>query len=175
MICEKINMLLILFIMKVGFKMIPRGFFVTSGKAYSHISHLNAFDQALINAEIAQCNLVPVSSIIPEGCVQKEIKHIPIGAITYTVIARMDGIEGENIGSAISWIVEKSNGWGIVAETHGYMKETALLEIAEWKIKEMAKIREIEIGKINYVYETLEVPMDNYGCVIAALVFLPEV
>ena len=154
--------------------MIPRGFFVTSGKAYSHISQLNAFDQALKNAEIAQCNLVTVSSIIPEGCVKKEIRRIPIGAITYAVIARMDGIEGENIGSAISWSVEKDNGWGIVAETHGYMKETALLEIAEWKIREMAKIREIEIGKINYTYETLEVPMDNYGCVISALVFLPE-
>ncbi len=168
-------MLLILFIMKVDFKMIPRGFFVTSGKAYSRVSHLNAFDQALKNAGIAQCNLVPVSSIIPEGCVQKEIRRISIGAITYAVIARMDGIEGENIGSAISWAVEKGNGWGIVAETHGYMKETALLEIAEWKIKEMAKIREIEIGKINYIYETLEVPMDNYGCVISALVFLTKV
>jgi arginine decarboxylase len=155
--------------------MIPRGFFVTSGKAYSHISHLNAFDQALKNAKISQCNLVLVSSIIPEGCVQKEIIRIPIGAITYAVIARMDGIEGENIGSAISWNVEKDNGWGIVAETHGYMKKAALLEIAEWKIKEMAKIRELEIGKINYKYETLEVPMDNYGCVISALVFLPEI
>jgi hypothetical protein len=39
----------------------------------------------------------------------------------------------------------------------------------------MAKIRELEIGKINYKYETLEVPMDNYGCVISALVFLPEI
>jgi arginine decarboxylase len=168
-------MLLFLFIVKVEFNMIPREFFVTSGKAFSHLSELNALDQALKNAGIAQCNLVPVTSIIPEGCVQRERTNIPIGAITHAVIARMDGNEGENIGSAISWSMDKGNGWGIVAETHGYMKETALLEIAEWKIMEMAKIREIEIGKINYTYETLEVPMDNYGCVISALVFLPEV
>jgi len=168
-------MLLIFLIKKVEFRMIPREFFVTSGKAYSHISHLNAFDQALKNAGIAQCNLVSVSSIIPEGCVQIEKRQIPIGSITHAVIAKMDGIEGENIGSAISWSLEKGNGWGIVAETHGYMKETALLEIAEWKIKEMARIRELELGKINYKYETLEVPMDNYGCVISALVFIPKV
>ena len=37
------------------------------------------------------------------------------------------------------------------------------------------KIRELEIGKINYKYETLEVPMDNYGSVISDLVFLPEI
>ena len=172
---EKINMLLTLFIMKVEFKMIPREFCVTSGKACSPISQLNALDQALKNAGIAQCNLVPVTSIIPEGCTHRERIALPIGAITHAVIAKMDGIEGENIGSAISWSMEKDNGWGIVAETHGYMKEAALLEIAEWKIKEMAKIREIEIGKINYIYETLEVPMDNYGCVIAALVFLLKV
>jgi arginine decarboxylase len=168
-------MLLILILKKVEFKMIPREFFVTSGKAYSHTSHLNAFDQALKNAGIAQCNLVTVSSIIPEGCVQIEKRRIPIGSITHAVIAKMDGIEGENIGSAISWSMEKGNGWGIVAETHGYMKEKALLEIAEWKLMEMAKIRELELGKINYTYETLEVPMDNYGCVISALVFIPEV
>lgn len=134
-------MLHIFSLLKVEIKMIPREFFVTSGKAYSPISQLNALDQALKNAGIAQCNLVPVTSIIPEGCVQKEVSRIPIGAITHAVIARMDGIEGENIGSAISWCREKGDGWGIVAETHGYMKESALLEIAEWKIKEMAKIR----------------------------------
>jgi hypothetical protein len=54
------------------------------------------------------------------------------------------------------------------------MDEKALLEISEWKIEEMAKIREIEIEKINYAYEATRVPMDHYGCVIAALVFLPE-
>jgi arginine decarboxylase len=47
----------------------------------------------------------------------------------------------------------------------------ALRETLEWKIKEMAKIREIEIDKINYRTEVLRVPMDNYGCVIATLVY----
>jgi len=37
----------------------------------------------------------------------------------------------------------------------------------------MAKIREIEIQNIKYRTEVLRVPMDNYGCAIAALVYLP--
>jgi len=36
------------------------------------------------------------------------------------------------------------------------------------------KIREIGIDTINYQCETLRVPMDNYGSVLAALVFYPE-
>jgi arginine decarboxylase len=155
--------------------MVPKEFFVTSGNASSPVSELNAFDQALKNAGIAQCNLVEVTSILPKGCLERTQIDIPIGAITYAVIARMNGTEGENIGAAIAWSWEKSGKCGIVAETHGYMDEAALLEIAEWKIMEMAKIREIEINEIHYRYETMRVPMDNYGCVLAALVFSPDV
>ena len=154
-------------------KMIPREFFVTSGKGMSPVSELNAFDLALKNAGIAQCNLVPVSSVLPNGCVQIEPVQIPNGAITHAVIARMDGIEGQNISAAIAWSWEKGGNSGIVAETHGYMDEEALLELVTWRIKEMARIREIEIGKINYKYETVKVSWDSNGCVIAALVFVP--
>jgi arginine decarboxylase len=144
--------------------MVPKEFFVTSGNASSPVSELNAFDQALKNAGIAQCNLLQRTRI-----------DIPVGAITYAVIARMNGTEGENVGAAIAWSWEKNGKCGIVAETHGYMDEDALLEIAEWKIKEMAQIREIELNEIHYRYETMRVPMDNYGCVLAALVFSPDV
>ena len=153
--------------------MLPREFFVTKGKASSPTSELNAFDLSLMNAGIAHCNLVLVSSILPNGCLQRERADIPIGSITHAVIARMDGIEGENIGAAISWGWEKEGQFGIVAETHGYMDKQALLEIAQWKIEEMAKIRNIEIKELKYVYETMQVPMDQYGCVLAALVFVP--
>jgi len=154
--------------------MIPRKFFVTSGKAFSPISELNAFDQALKEAGISQCNLVPVTSILPNGCTQIEKTEIPVGAITHVVIARMDGVEDQNIGAAITWAFEKNDEYGIIAETQGHIEEEALLEIAKCKILEMAKIREIEIGEINYEYQTLKVPMDNYGCVIAVLVFYPD-
>lgn len=153
--------------------MVPRAFFVTSGKAYSPISELNAFDLTLKKAGIAQCNLAPVSSILPPGCVEKKRQKIPIGSITHAVIARMDGNEGTTIGAAISWCWEKEKKYGIVAETHGFMDRKALKEIAEWRIREMAKIREIETREVHLRIETLRVPMDNYGCVLATLVYLP--
>ena len=121
----------------------------------------------------AQCNLVCVSSILPEGCTERKRTNIPTGSITFTVLARKDGYEGTTIGAGIAWAWAKDFSYGIVAETHGYMDKTALLEILEWKIKEMAKIREIEINGIKYRTEFLRVPMDSYGCVVAALVYLP--
>jgi arginine decarboxylase len=153
--------------------MILKEFFVTSGKAISPVSELNAFDLALKNAGIAQCNLVSVSSILPPNCVERKRKKLPIGWITFAVMARMDGDEGTTIGAGIAWAWEKDKKYGIVAEAHGYMDQKALKEILEWKIREMAKIREIEIDKVNYRMEVSRVPMDNYGCVVAALVYIP--
>lgn len=155
-------------------KMVPKEFFVTSGQGASPTSELNAFDEALKRAGIAHCNIVQVTSILPKGCIQRKRIDIPTGAITYAVIARMDGTEGQNIGASIAWSWARNGESGIVAETHGFMEKDALLEIAEWKIQEMAKVRGIDIGKIFYVYETMRVPMDDYGCTIAALVFSPS-
>ena len=87
------------------------------------------------------------------------------------MIARMDGGEGTTIGAGIAWAWEKDGKYGLVAEAHGYMDLKALRETLQWKIKEMAKIREIEIDKISYRPEVLRVPMDNYGCVISTLVY----
>jgi len=153
--------------------MIPKEFFITSGKAVSTVSELNAFDLALKKAGIAQCNLVSVSSILPKECVEIKNHNIAAGSITYSVLARMDGDEGTNIGAGIAWAWAKSKKYGLVAEAHGYMDRRALQETLEWKIKEMAKIRGIQISGVQTRLEVLRVPMDNYGCVISALVYKP--
>lgn len=153
--------------------MIPKEFFVTSGEAISPISQLNAFDRALKNAGIEQCNLVPVSSILPPTCKEREWKKILAGSITHTVIARIDGKGETMIAAGIAWAWEKNMKYGLVAEANGHMDKKALKETLEWKIKEMAKTREIEIDKIGYRTNVLSVPIENYGCVIAALVYVP--
>jgi len=153
--------------------MIPKEFFITSGRAISPVSELNAFDLALKKAGIAQCNLVCVSSILPKNCTEINKHNINAGAITYSVLARMDGDEGTTIGAGIAYAWAKSKKYGLVAEAHGYMDKKALEETLEWKIKEMAKIRGIQIGQTQMRLEVLRVPMDNYGCVISALVYRP--
>ncbi len=153
--------------------MIPKEFFVTSGEAFSSISQLNAFDHALKNARIEQCNLVPVSSILPPTCKEREWKKISVGSITHTVMARMDG-EGETtIAAGISWAWERNMKCGLVAEANGHMNRKVLRETLRGKINEMAEAREIEIQEMSFRIEALGVPNGNYGCVLAALIFIP--
>ncbi len=108
--------------------MIPKEFFVTCGKAVSKVSPLNAFDLALVKAGIAQCNLVNVSSILPPGCKETKRKKIPIGSITYAVLARMDGNEGETIGAGVAW------GWKKMENTDWLLKLMDIwIEKLYWK------------------------------------------
>ena len=146
---------------------------MTSGKATSSVSELNAFDLALKTAGIAHCNLVSVSSVLPPECKERKWRKLPAGSIVHAVVARMDGDEGTTIGAGIAWAWEKKKEYGIVAEAHGHMDRKALKETLAWKIKEMAKIRGIKIGAIKFRIEALRVPIDNHGCVISTLVYCP--
>jgi len=151
--------------------MIPKAFFVTSGKALSKVSRLNTFDLALKDAGIAQCNLVSVSSIIPPNCEETALKTLPVGSITYAVISKAEG-KGEMISAGIAWGVGKRDGPGIVAEAYGKMNEATARKKLDKKIQEMANIRGIKLGEVKYRIETLDVPDNSYGCVAAVLVFL---
>ena len=157
-------------------EMIPKEYFVTSGRAVSPVSKLNAFDLALRNAKIDQCNIVPVSSVLPPGCRETTIKEIPPGAITFAVMARMDGDPGERIGAGIGWgWAEKPDGlrYGFVAEAHGYKDFKSLEREIFESLKEMARIRGMKLINYDVKMESLSIPKDMYGCAVAALVFVP--
>jgi len=151
--------------------MIPKAFFVTGGKAIGRVSKLNAFDLALKNAGIANCNLVKVSSIIPPNCKETAPREIPVGSITYAVISEADGRDGV-ISAGIAWGFAKEKDYGIVAEAYGSMNEAAARRILDERIQEMANTRGIKLCNVKYRIETLDVPEDHYGCVVVALVYL---
>jgi len=151
--------------------MIPKAFFVTGGKAIGKISKLNAFDLALKNAGIANCNLVKVSSIIPPNCIEVAPKEIPIGSITYAVIAKADG-RGERISAGIAWGFAEKKNYGVVAEVYGRLDGDDARRRLNERIREMANIRGINLRNVKYRIETLDVPENRYGCVVVALVYL---
>ncbi len=158
---------------------LPRYFFVTSGKALSPISRLNAFDEALMKAGIAQCNLVPVSSILPANAV--EVNYIPItpGAIVFTILARTEGGPGETISAGVAWgfgETQEYGRYGIVVEAYGKKSKEKLEEELVKKIKRMAEVRKMRIEKIKTRIETIEkIPENTYGSVIAAVIFIPPI
>ncbi|HEQ79187.1 MAG TPA: pyruvoyl-dependent arginine decarboxylase [Euryarchaeota archaeon] len=151
---------------------IPTRFFVTEGKAVSPVSDLNAFDEALLDAGIGELNLVSVSSILPIEIKKVPRRKLPMGAITHTVLAQQRGNEGEMISAGIAYAFRKDGNGGYVAEGHIHGTKKALKEILEWKMNEMARLRDVEFGTIHYKMAELSVPMDHYGTCLAALIFI---
>jgi arginine decarboxylase len=152
--------------------LIPKKFFVSSGCAVSKVSDLNAFDQALRNAKIGELNLVSVSSVLPVGAMKVAARELPMGCITHCVLAQMRGGEGEMISAGIAYAHRKDGKGGYVAEGHMHGTKKALKEVLEWKMNEMANLREVELMRISYAIEELSIPMDHYGTCLGALVFV---
>ena len=152
-------------------ELVPSKFFVTHSSAVSKTSDLNAFDKALIKAGIGEQNLVSVSSVIPIGAEEVEPCEMSMGAVTHCVLAQMRGTEGETIAAGIAYTRRKDGKGGYVAEGHIHGSGESLREILSCKMEEMAEIRNLEFEEIHFAIEELKIPMDNYGCCVAALVF----
>ena len=151
--------------------MVPKKFFVTSGKSINMISYLNAFDEALLNAKIGDQNLVPVSSILPVGIEKIDPVEIPMGAITHCILSQMRGGEEKTISAGLSYAFNEEGG-GYVAEAHGYIKKEDAKKFLYKKIGEMARRRDKEIKEIFYVVEELHIPLNHYGACIAGIIFI---
>lgn len=151
---------------------VPTKFFVTSGKAVSKVSDLNAFDEALLNAGLSEQNLVSVSSVLPVGIKPVRRRDLPMGAITHCVLAQQRGGEGEMISAGIAHGFRDDGRGGYVAEGHMHGTKNSLQEVLEWKMGEMAKLRGVKFKHLEYRIEELSIPMDHYGACLAALVFL---
>lgn len=113
--------------------LIPKEVFFVSGIG-KHEDRLMSFELALRDAGIEKFNLVPVSSILPPGCVvvEKEegLKKLHPGEIVFCVMARYTSCdEGKEIFASIGvaipdnkdlngYIAEHSGEWYEGAEKH---------------------------------------------------------
>lgn len=151
--------------------LIPKEFFITSGKAVSEVSDLNAFDLALMRAGIEEQNLVAVSSIIPPGAEEAPRCRLPMGAVTHCVLAQMRGRGGDRISAGIGYAYRKDGEGGYVAEAHIFGGEEAVRNELRRKVREMERIRGVELTEPVIIAETLDVPEGRFGCCLASLVF----
>jgi len=152
-------------------QLIPKKYFITSGKAVSEVSGLNAFDLALMSAGIGEQNLVAVSSVIPEGSERIDPVRIEMGAVTHCVISQMRGRSEEVISAGIAFAYRKDGNGGYVAEGHLHGSADSLRTELDRKIKEMSRIRNTAFGETSFVIEEMRIPDGMHGCCIAALVF----
>jgi len=158
--------------------LVPKYFFITSGKALSRVSKLNAFDRALLNAGLGNYNLIQVSSIVPPHAKLIEPVKLPIGSIVFVVMARMDGDPNDEISAGIAWAKIRSKdgtkGFGVLVEGHGNEEKDTLVKKLTGMCIDMAEARGMMIEDIKVKVEEMKVPDDHYGSVIATAVLLPE-
>ncbi len=107
--------------------LIPKKLFFTSGTG-RHDDHLVSFGMALRDAGIEDLNLVPVSSIVPPGCliISKEegLSELNSGEIVFVVLSRNASSDpGRLISASIGCALpQDSSLFGYLAECHTFDK-----------------------------------------------------
>ena len=114
--------------------MVPKKVFFTKGVG-RHKHELQAFELALRDADIEQCNLVYVSSIIPPHCKiiskEKGVQELSAGEITYVVMSRNTTNEPNRlIGAAIGCATPKEK------DTYGYISEHHCFGVTSKKLED---------------------------------------
>jgi len=104
------------------FKYVPKIMFFTKGKGV-HKDYLTSFELALRDAQIADLNIVTVSSIKPPGCkivsVQEGRKRLVPGQVTFAVMARSSTNEPNRLIAASIGLARPVED----ATQHGYLSE----------------------------------------------------
>jgi len=152
---------------------LTRKFFTTAGHGSSEVSPLNAFDAALVAAGIGQCNLVPVTSIIPKGGVQVRRTDLAPGLVTFVVLSHIEGGTGETISAAVAWGMT-STGYGLVCEAADRAGRAQVEGQARDRVREMARVRGVSLKSVKVTSESFNTSGTRFGSVVAVLVLLPE-
>ncbi|NOX72031.1 MAG: pyruvoyl-dependent arginine decarboxylase [Candidatus Micrarchaeota archaeon] len=115
---------------------------------------MGAFDAALFDAGIGNYNLIPLSSVIPEGA------EITVGRIDrnneehghrlYCVIAKcIETKKGARASAGIGWVVDNESGKGVFAE-HCASNESKLSELIKKTLETFARTRNWKNTDISY-------------------------
>ena len=181
--------------------MVPKKVFFTKGVG-RHKHQLQSFELALRDADIEQCNLVYVSSIIPPRCTiiskEKGVKELNTGQITYVVMSRNSTNEPNRlIGAAVGVAIPKDrDNYGYISEHHSfgitskklvdYTEDLAATMLATtlglefdpdkaWDKRKQEYKMSRQIVRTQSVVQTAEGDKDGlWTTVIAAAVFIEE-
>ncbi len=142
---------------------------ITSGRAEGP-TKLNAFDNALLDAEIGDVNLIKVSSILPKGTEIVPVPKLKAGDMINCVLAHTSSdIEGDLISAAVA--VAVSDDFGCVVENTGINRDPQeVINEAESMVRYMMDVRGLKIREIIIEHESHIVK--KLGAVVAAVVYI---
>jgi arginine decarboxylase len=119
-------------------------------------TELAAFDQALVNAGVANFNLIYLSSVLPPDSevipTDKPIRHPgEWGDKLYVVIAQKRTIlRNQEVWAGVGWIQDEKTKQGLLVEHEGHSENEVRSDI-EHSLNALAKNRKMKFGPINMV------------------------
>ena len=142
---------------------------ITSGRAEGP-TKLNAFDNALLDAEIGDVNLIKVSSILPSGTEIVPVPKFLAGDMVNCVLAyESSEVEGDLISAAVA--VATSDYFGCVVENTGINQDPEdVKNEAESMVRYMMDVRGLNIKEIIVADKSHIVK--KQGAVVAALIYI---
>jgi len=149
-------------------------FTVKTGKATSSQSILNAIDRAMLDASMGDLNLIEVSSILPKDIEKVEEISGRIGDFRPAVLSKATGSDVQ-LAAGVAWGFREDDKGGYVIEHFAEEEKLAMDDFKEElreKLKEMGEARGVKLKDVNMVYDNLDVREEEFGCVIAGLVYL---
>jgi len=152
-------------------RLVPQEYFMASGVGQSDTSVLNAFDRALVAAGISQCNLVPVSSVLPKSAKEVKPKRIEPGQVTFVVMGKATGKSGDLVstGVAIGYIEGGEN--DLIVELDQDGGTAAVKRRLSTLLDEMANARGVTVRRTKEEVCELKIT-STYGVAVAAVVLL---
>lgn len=145
----------------------PNLIWASAGSAEGE-TELNAFDNALLAAQVGNLNLVRVSSVLPEGAtLLQEPPPITPGSLVPTVYSvHASARAGETVAACVG-IGVGDGSHGMIYESHGHSRveaeATVRQMIAEGFSRRGLKLKEI-------VVRSAEHKVERIGCAVAAVV-----
>jgi arginine decarboxylase len=142
---------------------------ITSGRAEGP-TKLNAFDNALLDANIGDINLIKVSSILPEGTEVVPVpKFLPGDMVNCVLAYTSSDVEGDLISAAVA--LATSDYFGCVVENTGINRDPEDVENeAEFMVRYMMDVRGLNINEIKIADESHIVK--KQGAVVASVVYI---
>jgi arginine decarboxylase len=147
---------------------------VTSGTGEAP-TELAAFDRALLDAGIANHNLIPLSSMIPRGAVVA-VKEPPAeeawGQVLYVVLAQQrESRVGVEAWAGLGWVQDRDTGRGMLVEHEAGSRHSVEAQI-EASLESMVESRGLPFGPMQMA--TVGVTCHNHPvCALVVAVFGP--
>lgn len=149
----------------------PNVFALVKGAAEGR-TRLNAFDNALLNAGVGDTNLMRMSSILPPGARQYDIKELslPKGGLIPLAYATIDSTTpGRFISSAVAvGIPEDESEPGVIMEFEDHSKLENVESIVRQMVVDAFEYRSRKLKEIKSI--GIEHQVDTCGSTLAAAV-----